>query len=103
MTSSKKGMSIGRMYHCNPTAGEKFYIWLLLTAVLGLPLFEHLRTVNGVQYDTFQEAYVALQLVENNQHWIHTFEEAVTYASGERLWQLLITAMIFDLGDAVVM
>lgn len=99
----KQGMSIGRMYHCNPTAGEKFYIRLLLTAVPGPQSFEDLRTVNGVQYNTFREACVALQLVEDDHHWIHTFEEAVTYASGESLRQLFMTAMMFDLGDVPAM
>ena len=64
----KKRMSIGRMYHCNPTAGEKFYIRLLLIAVPGPQSFENLRTVNGVWYDTFQKACVALQLVEDDHH-----------------------------------
>ena len=91
------------MYHCNSTAGEKFYVRLLLTAVTGPQSFEHLRTVNGIQYDTFRKACIGLQFVEDDQHWIHTFEEAVTYASGERLRQLFVTAMTFDLGDAAVM
>ena len=73
------------MYHCNPTAGEKFYIRLLLTAVCGSQSFEHLQTVNSIQYGTFHEVCVALQLVADNQHWVHTFEEAVIYASDERL------------------
>ena len=30
---------IGRMYHCNPLASEKFYVRLLLTAVQGPRLF----------------------------------------------------------------
>lgn len=81
----KLGMSIECMYHCNPTAGEKFSLRLLLATVPGPQSFKHLRTVNGIQYETFHEACVALQLVEDDQHWILTFEETVTYASGEGL------------------
>ena len=45
--------AIGRMYYCNPTAGERFYVRLLLTAVRGPTSFEHLRTVAGTPYPTF--------------------------------------------------
>lgn len=93
-------MAIGRMYHCNPTAGERYYVRLLLTAVKGPQSFKHLRTVRGVRYKTFQEACVALGLSRDDQHWIQTFQEVTTYASGEALRELFITAMIFDLGDA---
>lgn len=31
----KQGTSVRQMYHCNLTAGEKFYVRLLLTAVPG--------------------------------------------------------------------
>ena len=53
-------MAVGRMYHCNPTAGEKFYVRLLLTSVPGPQSFTHLRTVNGVEHGTFCDACVAL-------------------------------------------
>ena len=45
--------AIGRMYYLNPTAGERFYLRLLLTAVRGPTSFEHLRTVDGTLHPTF--------------------------------------------------
>lgn len=42
-------------------------------------------------------------MIEDDQHWIHTFEETITYASGERLQELFITAITSDLGDAQVL
>lgn len=48
----KKGISIGRMYHCNLLAGEKSYL-RFLTVVRGSQSFEHLCTIDGVVYDTF--------------------------------------------------
>jgi hypothetical protein len=51
--------AIGRMYYCNPTVGERFYLRLLLTAVRGPTSFEHLRTVAGTLHPTFQAACVA--------------------------------------------
>ena len=29
----QRGFAIGRMYHCNPFAGERYYLRLLLTVV----------------------------------------------------------------------
>jgi hypothetical protein len=44
--------AVGRMYYCNPTAGERFYLRLLLTAIRGPTSFEHLRTVAGTLHPT---------------------------------------------------
>lgn len=93
-------MAVGRMYHCNPTAGEKFYVRLLLTLVRGPRSFEHLRTVDGTCHETFRDACVALRLAEDDQHWIHTMTEVATYASREGLRKLFVRAMLFDLADA---
>lgn len=40
--------------------------------------------------------------MEDDQHWIHTFEEAATWASGEQLRQLFVTAMTSDLDNLAV-
>ena len=32
---SQRGLAIGRMYYCNPIAGEQYYLRLLLTVVRG--------------------------------------------------------------------
>ena len=63
----KQGFAIGRMYHCNPLQGERFYLRLLLTVVAGVKSFSHLRTVNGIVYDRYQEACVAMGLLEDDQ------------------------------------
>ena len=78
----QKGFAIGRMYHISPAGGEKFFLRLLLTTRRGPTSFEHLRTVDGVQYTTFREACVALGLLEDDDHWVKTFDEASTFQSG---------------------
>lgn len=52
----RRGHAIGRIYHCNPFMGERYYLRLLLTIVKGPQSFEHLRTINGIIYDSFQAA-----------------------------------------------
>eukprot|EP00775_Hariotina_reticulata_P000896 gene896-1219_t len=44
---------VGRMYFVQPTAGERYYLRMLLCHVPGAKGFEHLRTVNDVEHTTF--------------------------------------------------
>lgn len=48
-TVRKRGENrIGRMYHCSPVAGEKFYLRLLLTVVRKAKSFEEVYDFEGV-------------------------------------------------------
>ena len=86
--------AIGRMYYCNPTVGERFYLRLFLTAVRGPTSFEHLRTVAGTLHPTFQATYVALGLLEDDHEWINCLTEASVFASGPQLCSLFVTALV---------
>lgn len=44
---------IGRMYSVSPIQIKLFYLRLLLLTIKGATTFEHLRTVNGQNYQTF--------------------------------------------------
>ena len=90
----KQGMAIGRMYHCNPWQGERFYLRLLSTVVAGAKSFSHLRTVNGIVYDRYQGACVAMGLLEDDQEWIQCFSECITFATGAALRVLFATAVL---------
>ena len=65
----QKGYAISHMYFASPSSGERFYLWLLLTVVVGATSFAHLHTVNGIQFDTNKEAWFALGLLEDDQKW----------------------------------
>lgn len=68
--------TIGRMFTVHPSARECFHLRLLLTVVRGPTSFQYLRTVNGVEYDTYQEACLALGLLEDDNQWEATLREA---------------------------
>jgi hypothetical protein len=55
----QRDLAIGRMYYANPTAGDRFYLRLLLTVVKGAISFEDLRTVDGIMHATFKQACIA--------------------------------------------
>ena len=83
------------MYYCSPAAGERFYLRLLLTVVRGPTPFEHLRTVNGTVYPTFQAACVALSLLDDDREWFDCLTEASVFASGPQLRSLFVTALAY--------
>jgi len=67
--------------------------------VPGPTSFEDLKTFNGIQYDSFQEACLARHLIENDNAWIECFEEAVRYLSGQRLRSLFVVALTHGCHD----
>ncbi|CAG8521376.1 1196_t:CDS:2, partial [Cetraspora pellucida] len=76
------------LYFVDPSAGEHFYLRLLLTVVHGPRLFDHLRMINGILCPTFKDAYMALDLLEDDNEWIYCLEEAAVMRSGTQLRSL---------------
>ena len=89
----QRGFCIGRMYHCNPVSGERYYLRLLLTVVRGPQSFTHLYYVDGVRYPTYQAACIARGLAENDQEWFQCFDEAVLSTTGHGLRTLFLTGI----------
>lgn len=89
----QKGTAIGRMYHCSPVAGERYYLRLLLTAVRGPQSFEELYSFEGVQYPTYQAACIARGLADNNQEWFECFDEAIIFTVASGLRTLFLTGL----------
>jgi len=92
----KRGFAIGRMYHCNPLQGERFYPRLLLTVVLGATSFDNLRTINSQTYATFQQACLALGIIQDDTEWIQCFEEAIVFSTGHTLRTFFATAVMYS-------
>lgn len=76
----KKGTSIGRIYYVHPTAGEKYYLRLLLNFVRGPTSFADIRTINGVTYPTYKDTYYALGLLNDHKEWNEAMAEASQWA-----------------------
>jgi hypothetical protein len=91
----KRGNTIGRMYFVYPTAGERYYLRMLLNVVCGATSFEDLRTINGERYNTFKEACAALGLSQNDKEWDQCITEAARIQSGKQLRNLFATLLLF--------
>jgi hypothetical protein len=76
----KRGFAIGRMYCAHSTSGERYYLRMLLNYVKGATSYEHLRTVDSTEHDTFKDAYIAMGLFADDNEWHQALEEAGLWA-----------------------
>jgi len=95
----QRGISIGRVFYVPPTAGEKHYLRLLLSAIPGPQSFEHLRTIEGTTHPTFRAACLAAGLLEDDNRWVSCFTDAAVWQTGYALRRLFVTALLH--GDVV--
>jgi hypothetical protein len=86
---------IGRMYYVHPTAGELYYLRMLLMIVKGAKNYADVRTFNNVVYRTFRGACEARGLLESDNEWILLFDEAIVSASAHQLRHLFVTVVLF--------
>jgi hypothetical protein len=85
---------IGCMYYMHPTAGELYYLRMLLMFVSGAMSFVDIRTFQNTVYETFREACEAHGLLEGDNEWNLLFDEAVVSASASQLRQLFVTIVV---------
>ncbi len=86
---------IGRIYYVHPTAGELYYLRMLLMIVKGAQSYVDVRTFNNIVYATFREACEARGLLEGDNEWYLLFDEAIVSASSQQLRQLFVTILLY--------
>jgi ATP-dependent DNA helicase PIF1 len=86
---------VGRLVSANPAEGERYFLRVLLNHVPGATSWRHLRTVNGVHYDSFRDAACAAGLIEDD----NTLDECLTESSmvqmPSSLRRLFATILVF--------
>ncbi|GBP39021.1 hypothetical protein EVAR_89243_1 [Eumeta japonica] len=80
-----KTNAIGRVYTVHPNNAECFYLRMLLHEIRGPTNFTDLRTIDGYICHTYREACQSLGLLENDNHWELTLQEATLTASAEQI------------------
>ena len=88
---SHKG--IGRLVFIGPSAGDLFYLRLLLTHVRGPTSAENLRTVDSTLF-SWKEACAAHGLLENDEEWNQCLREACPTESGHAIRNLYATILL---------
>ena len=84
-TRRKKGNTIGRMYNVSPSAGEHYFLRVLLTVCKGCKSFEDLRTFDGQVHPTFKAACLARGLLETDEEWFICMQEVTFHSTGYQL------------------
>ncbi|CAG8475957.1 23974_t:CDS:2 [Cetraspora pellucida] len=72
-----------------------YYLRLLLIVICGTTSFQHLCSINGVVFPTFQNACDALGLLHNNDEWDLCLSEAAQIRTGSQLCYLFTTILLF--------
>ncbi|PKA59787.1 ATP-dependent DNA helicase PIF1 [Apostasia shenzhenica] len=85
-TERKRGFAIGRL---------PYYLRMLLNIVVGAKSFNELKTINGIQYQTFKEGCVAHGLIENDNEWDLALNEASLWATASQLRNLFCMMLMF--------
>ncbi|GMF47935.1 unnamed protein product [Phytophthora fragariaefolia] len=88
--------ALGRMVHVSPRDMERFYLRVLLCHRKGPQSFEHLRTVNGVTYETYRQAALRLGFREDDAEWISCMREADEFRMPYQLRQLFTTILVYS-------
>jgi PIF1-like helicase/Helicase len=92
---AQRSDQIGRMYPLSPLQGDVYYLRCLLAVVPGPTSFEDLRTVEGVRYETFQDACCARGIVGRDNEWDLCFADACEFQAGWYLRRLFVSAMVY--------
>ena len=91
---TNRSNTMGRMYAVHPSAGDRFFLRLLLITVPGPTSFEDLHTHEGIVYPTFREACVARGLTEDSHEWVQTLTDAVRYMMPQALRGLFAILLV---------
>ncbi len=67
------------------TKGDISYLRILLLHRVNCASFAHLRNVDGIQYNTYQEACQALNLLQDDSEWANCLEAASIFMTPKQL------------------
>ncbi|XP_072947724.1 uncharacterized protein [Epargyreus clarus] len=84
----KAGDALGRIYTVHVSNFECYCLRMLLNVVQGPTSFLDLKTVDGQELETFRQACEKLGLLEDDNHWDATMEEAVLCRSPSQIREL---------------
>jgi len=94
--------TVGRMYFTQPSEGERYYLRVLLTHVVGAACFEDLRTTHRphtpttVVHPTFKAACLARGLLQDDAEWDQCLLEAAGVQLPRSLRQLFVSLLIYN-------
>ncbi|KAF7776774.1 hypothetical protein Agabi119p4_5167 [Agaricus bisporus var. burnettii] len=95
----QRGFSLGRLAFIKPSAGERFYLQLLLLHAKAVTSFTALKEWpigSGHIHTTFHEACAACGLLEDDGEWRTCLEEGSVMQTGYQLRNLFVSLLLFS-------
>lgn len=86
----ERGTVFGRLTDVHASAGETFFLRMLLMHKKGATSYKDLRMVNGTVYNTFKEACDALGLLKDDKQWDVAMSENAVFAMPRQLRELFV-------------
>jgi hypothetical protein len=88
--------NIGRIYFLYPSAGDTYYLRLLLYHVTSPTCFRDLKVFNGIEYPSYHAACGARGLIESDNEWDLCMQEAAAIQTGSQLRQLFVAILLHN-------
>ncbi|KAJ0254528.1 Helitron helicase-like domain-containing protein, partial [Hirschfeldia incana] len=90
-TERKKGKCIGRIVAVHPSAGDRYYLRILINKIKGPRSYDELKTFNDVKYPDFKSVCHARGYLDNDVEWHESMTEAARSATPFQLRDLFVT------------
>ena len=97
-TEKRKCDVVGRVDNIHPSAGERFYLRMLLHSEnsVGAKGFDDLKTVDGEKNESYKEACQKLGLLQDDREWEMVLEDAASTRSCANQVGLFVTIALFN-------
>ncbi|CAN6855196.1 unnamed protein product, partial [Brassica oleracea] len=87
----KKGKAIGRIVAVHPSAGDRYYLTILINRIKGPRSYDELKTFNDVKYHDFKSVCYARGYLDNDVEWIESMSEGARSATPFQLRDMFVT------------
>ncbi|XP_048608824.1 uncharacterized protein LOC106373596 isoform X1 [Brassica napus] len=90
-TERKKGKTIGRNVAVHPSAGDRYYLRILINKIKGPRSYDELKTFNDVKYPDFKSVCHARGYLEDDVEWLESMSEGARTATPYQLCDMFVT------------
>jgi len=91
----KQWDTICRIITIHPSAGDLYYLRILVNIIRGATSFEDFYKVNGEVKETLKEACCARGLLENDKEWHKAMDQTSNWATPHQLRHMFVTLLIY--------
>jgi hypothetical protein len=88
--------TVGRMHYCPPSAGERYYLRMLLLTVKGPQSYNDLKTYENIVQPNFKTACALKGLLSDDAEWKLCLSDATLFMSAHGLRQLFVDILVHN-------